>query len=53
MNPLSSVIIEGGFEGGDTIRIDGQGDKLVFLRIPADHVETEAPRQIPENPASP
>jgi ATP-dependent Clp protease ATP-binding subunit ClpB len=53
LNPMSSVIIEGGFEGGDTIRIDGQGDKLVFLRIPADHVETEAPRQIPENPASP
>ncbi len=54
LNPMSSVIIEGGFEGGDVIQVDAKGDKLVFSRIRTTEVdEAASPPQIPENPAHP
>jgi ATP-dependent Clp protease ATP-binding subunit ClpB len=35
LNPMSSAIIGGGYEPGDTIRVDVEGDALAFTRIPA------------------
>jgi ATP-dependent Clp protease ATP-binding subunit ClpB len=53
LNPMSSVIIEGGFDGGDLVRVDAKDEKLVFYRIPAVKEEDgDAPRQIPERAPS-
>jgi ATP-dependent Clp protease ATP-binding subunit ClpB len=50
LNPMSTVIIEGGFDAGDKIRIDAKDDRLLFHRIPAVPAEEDTSRMIPENP---
>ena len=35
MNPMSGAIVGGGYEAGDTIKVDLEEDSLTFTRIPA------------------
>ncbi|MCO4747556.1 MAG: ATP-dependent chaperone ClpB [Proteobacteria bacterium] len=35
MNPMSGAIVGGGYQAGDTIAVDLEGDSLTFTRIPA------------------
>ena len=35
MNPMSKAILSGGYENGDIIEVDAEGDKLLFKRIPS------------------
>ncbi|MEZ4237201.1 MAG: AAA family ATPase [Myxococcota bacterium] len=48
LNPMSTAIIGGGFEPGDTIAVDVRDDALVFERIPAPPEDggAEAPKQL-------
>jgi ATP-dependent Clp protease ATP-binding subunit ClpB len=54
LNPMSSAIIAGGYEGGDTIRVDFRADALTFERVPGapddDEDEQAPPARIAENP---
>mgnify|MGYP003537719333 CR=1 FL=1 len=31
-NPLAQAILSGGFGSGDTVRVDAEGSKLVFVK---------------------
>ncbi len=35
LNPMSKSIVSGGYQAGDVVRVDTDGDNLTFLRIPA------------------
>ncbi len=54
LNPMSSAIIGGGFEGGDTMVVDAKDDKLLFSRVrsvPDDEDEPPAPPRRLSGPA--
>jgi ATP-dependent Clp protease ATP-binding subunit ClpB len=36
MNPLSKALLAGGYQAGDTVRVDVEGDRFVFQRVPGD-----------------
>ncbi len=49
LNPMSSAIVSGGYEAGDTVRVDVEDEHLVFERIPAPPeggASAGAPKQI-------
>ena len=35
MNPMSKAILGGGYQAGDTIKVDIDGDQITFIRVPA------------------
>jgi ATP-dependent Clp protease ATP-binding subunit ClpB len=38
-NPLSLALLEGGFEEGDTIRVDASGDEITFEKVVREEAE--------------
>ncbi|MCA9491286.1 MAG: AAA family ATPase, partial [Myxococcales bacterium] len=51
LNPMSSAIIEGGFQGGDIVKVDVRDEKLLFSRIYVEEEENAPPAQLPGPPA--
>jgi ATP-dependent Clp protease ATP-binding subunit ClpB len=47
MNPMSRAIVGGGYEAGDTIKVELEGKAISFERIPAPEEEEAAPGHPP------
>ena len=52
MNPMAKAVVAGGYQAGDTIKVDIEGDNITFERIPGPPPETEEVHGLLPGPSS-
>ncbi|NCG21328.1 MAG: ATP-dependent chaperone ClpB [Rhodobacterales bacterium] len=52
MNPMAKAVVAGGYQAGDSIKVDIEGDNITFERIPGPPPETEEVHGLLPGPSS-